>query len=190
MPAEFLHNLTKKSDGVSFAQALCGIDLSKCRIILERSMRLYGAVFFMIVIGSDHAGFELKCEIIKFLKEKNIDFIELGCMDGSRCDYPLVAKEVCEKIVDGSADKAILICGTGIGISIAANKIKGIRAALCTNEYMAKYTRLHNDANVLCMGGRVIGAGVAAEITETFLNTEFEGGRHQRRVDQITEIEK
>lgn len=144
----------------------------------------------MIIIASDHAGYELKKEVIKHLVEKNIEFIEAGCMNGESCDYPIVAKETCEKITDGTADKGILICGTGIGISIAANKVKGIRAALCTDTYMARYTRLHNDANVLCMGGRVIGPGAACELVDTFLETEFEGGRHQRRVDQISDIEK
>lgn len=144
----------------------------------------------MIAIGCDSAGYVLKKEVIALLKEKNIPFEDYGCMEGESVDYPLVAKEVCSHIVSGSAEQGILICGTGIGISMAANKIKGIRAAVCTNSYMAKYTRLHNDANVLCMGGRVIGSGVAAEIVETFLNTGFEGGRHKRRVDQITEIEK
>lgn len=143
----------------------------------------------MIAIGSDHAGYSLKKEIIAWLNENNMPFVEFGCMNGESCDYPLVAEEVCSRIVNGEAEFGILICGTGIGISMAANKVKGIRAALCTDSYMAKYTRLHNDANVLCMGGRVIGAGVAAEIVETFLNTDFEGGRHQRRVDQITDIE-
>lgn len=143
----------------------------------------------MIAIGSDHGGYELKQAVTAWLREKNIPFLEFGCMDGQSCDYPLVASEVCGRILNGSADKAILICGTGIGISIAANKIKGIRAALCTDTYMAKYTRLHNDANVLCMGGRVTGSGSAVEIVDTFLNTGFEGGRHQRRVDQISDIE-
>ncbi|MCH5193870.1 MAG: ribose 5-phosphate isomerase B [Oscillospiraceae bacterium] len=143
----------------------------------------------MIAIGSDHAGYGLKKDIIAWLKEKNLPYEEYGCMDGESHDYPLVAKEVCEKIVGGSADCGILVCGTGIGISMAANKIKGIRAALCTDTYMAKYTRLHNNANVLCLGGRVIGSGAAEEIVDTFLNTDFEGGRHQRRVDQITDIE-
>lgn len=144
----------------------------------------------MIAIGCDSAGYSLKMEVISLLKEKNIPFEDYGCNEGESCDYPLVAKEVCSHIVSGSAEQGILICGTGIGISMAANKIKGIRAAVCTNSYMAKYTRLHNDANVLCMGGRVIASGVAAEIVETFLNTGFEGGRHLRRVNQITEIEK
>lgn len=143
----------------------------------------------MIAIGSDHAGYSLKKEVIAWLNENNMPFVEFGCMNGESCDYPLVAEEVCSRIVNGEAEFGILICGTGIGISMAANKVKGIRAALCTDSYMAKYTRLHNDANILCMGGRVIGAGVAAEIVETFLNTNFEGGRHQRRVDQITDIE-
>ena len=142
-----------------------------------------------IAIGSDHAGYGLKCEVIKHLKEQNIDFIEMGCMDGTSCDYPLVAKEVCGEVTSGRAELAILICGTGLGISIAANKCKGIRAAVCTDCYMAKYTRLHNDANVLCMGGRVIGPGLACEIVDAFLGNSFEGGRHQRRVDQITAIE-
>ena len=143
-----------------------------------------------IAIGSDHAGYGLKCEVVNYLKEKGVELIEMGCMDGSSCDYPVVAKEVCEKITDGTVEKAVLICGTGIGISMAANKVKGIRAALCTDAYTAKYTRLHNDANVLCMGGRVTGAGVALEMVDVFLETEFEGGRHQRRVDLISEIEK
>lgn len=144
----------------------------------------------MIAIGSDHAGYSLKKEIIAWLKEKNIPYEEYGCMDGESCDYPDVAVKTCAAVTGGGADKAILICGTGIGISMAANKVKGIRAALCTDSYTAKYTRLHNDANVLCMGGRVTGAGVAAEIVETFLNTDFEGGRHLRRVNQIMDIEK
>ena len=140
-----------------------------------------------IAIGSDHAGYALKKEIIKHLDDLGVTYIELGCMDGTSCDYPLVAREACAKITDGAVKQAILICGTGIGISIAANKVKGIRAALCTDAYTAKYTRLHNDANVLCMGGRVTGAGVAEEMVDVFLSTDFEGGRHQRRVDLIEE---
>ncbi|MBQ3162737.1 MAG: ribose 5-phosphate isomerase B [Oscillospiraceae bacterium] len=143
----------------------------------------------MIAIGSDHGGYELKGEVIAWLKENNYEYMEFGCMDGSSIDYPNVAEEVCAKVLDGTAEYAILICGTGIGISMAANKINGIRAALCTDTYMAKYTRLHNNANALCMGGRVLGAGAALEIVDTFLHTGFEGGRHQRRVDLITDIE-
>ena len=133
----------------------------------------------MIAIGSDHAGYGLKCEIIKHLEEKGVEFV----------DCPDIAEATCAKVTSGEAEKAILICGTGVGISISANKIKGIRAALCGDWYSAKYTRLHNDANVLCMGGRVIGAGLAAEITDIFLETEFEGGRHARRVDKIMKLE-
>lgn len=143
----------------------------------------------MIAIGSDHGGYELKGEVIAWLKENNYDYMEFGCMDGNSIDYPDVAEEVCAKVLDGTAEYAILICGTGIGISMAANKINGIRAALCTDTYMAKYTRLHNNANVLCMGGRVLGTGAALEIVDTFLHTGFEGGRHQRRVDLLTGIE-
>lgn len=143
----------------------------------------------MIAIGSDHGGYELKGEVIAWLKENNYDYMEFGCMDGNSIDYPDVAEDVCAKVLDGTAEYAILICGTGIGISMAANKINGIRAALCTDTYMAKYTRLHNNANVLCMGGRVLGTGAALEIVDTFLHTGFEGGRHQRRVDLLTGIE-
>ena len=143
----------------------------------------------MIAIGSDHAGYGLKCEIIKHLAEKGVEFIDCGC-NGESVDYPDIAEATCAKVTSGEADKAILICGTGVGISISANKIKGIRAALCGDWYSAKYTRLHNDANVLCMGGRVIGAGPAAEITDIFLDTEFEGGRHARRVDKIMKLEE
>lgn len=144
----------------------------------------------MIAIGSDHAGFALKREIIAHLKEKGTDILEMGCMDGVSCDYPDVAEEVCREVTEGRADLAILVCGTGIGISIAANKCRGIRAALCTDCYMAKYTRLHNNANVLCLGGRVTGGGLACEIADTFLSTPFEGGRHQRRIDLIGKLEE
>lgn len=143
----------------------------------------------MIAIGSDHAGYALKCEIIKHLEEKGIEFIDCGC-SGESVDYPDIAEKTCTKVVSGEADKGILICGTGVGISISANKINGIRAALCGDWYSAKYTRLHNDANVLCMGGRVIGAGLAIEITDIFLETEFEGGRHARRVEKIMKLEE
>ena len=142
----------------------------------------------MIAIGSDHAGYALKCEMIKHLEEKGVEFIDCGC-NGESVDYPDIAEKTCEKVTSGEADKAILICGTGVGISISANKIKGIRAALCGDWYSAKYTRLHNDANVLCMGGRVIGAGTAEEIVRVFLSTEFEGGRHAARVDKMMALE-
>ncbi len=142
----------------------------------------------MIAIGCDHAGYELKKSVIDFLNEKGFDTLDLGC-GGEPVDYPEIAEKVCEKVTDGSCEKGILICGTGVGMSIAANKIKGIRAALCSEHFSTKYTRLHNDSNILCMGARTIGAGLATELAELFLTTEFEGGRHQRRVDLIADIE-
>lgn len=142
----------------------------------------------MIAIGSDHAGYPLKLELIAFLKEKDYEFTDYGC-DGESVDYPDIAEKVCAKITDGTADKAVLVCGTGIGISMSANKIKGIRAALCNDYFSAKYTRLHNDANVICFGGRTIGAGSACECLDVFLSTEFEGGRHERRVNKIMALE-
>lgn len=143
----------------------------------------------MIGIGNDHAGTEIKAAIVKYFKENGIEYKDYGCMSGEKCDYPEKAKEVCDDVVNGTLDKAILVCGTGIGISIAANKVKGIRAACCSDYYSAKLTRQHNDANVLCMGGRVVGEGLACELVDVFLKTEFEGGRHQRRVNMITDIE-
>ncbi len=143
----------------------------------------------MILIGCDHGGYELGREVAKHLEEKGLEYKIYGSEKGESVDYPDVAKEVCTRLLAGEGEKAILICGTGIGISIAANKIKGMRAALCGDCYSAKYTRLHNDANALCMGGRVTGAGLALEIVDTFLSTGFEGGRHQRRIDKIAELE-
>lgn len=143
----------------------------------------------MIAIGSDHAGFELKEAIRIYLEGNNIEYKDVGAFSTESVDYAINAKKACDLVVSGECDKAILICGTGIGISMAANKVKGIRAACCSDYFSAKYTRLHNDANCLCMGGRVVGAGLALELVDVFLKTEFEGGRHQRRVDQITAIE-
>lgn len=142
-----------------------------------------------IAIGCDHAGYDLKKEIEKYLTEQKVDFVDCGC-NGESCDYPVIAKKVCEKVTHSECDRGILICGTGIGMSMAANKINGIRAAVCSEHFSAKYTRLHNDANVLCMGARVIGPGIAVELTDIFINTEYEGGRHQRRIDLITDLEK
>ena len=143
----------------------------------------------MIAIGSDHGGFALKQEVKAFLDSRSIPYQDFGTYTEESCDYPRYAEAACRAVVSGQCEKAILCCGTGIGISIAANKIKGIRAALCSDYFSAKYTRLHNDANVLCMGGRTIGPGLALELVDVFLHTEFEGGRHQRRIDQITELE-
>ena len=143
-----------------------------------------------LMIGSDHGGFELKEEVKKYLESLGHEVIDVGTYTPDSCDYPDIAKAGCEKITSGECERGILICGTGIGMSIAANKIKGIRAACCSDHFSAKYTRLHNDANVLCMGARVIGPGLALELTDLFINTEFEGGRHQRRVDLITKLEE
>ena len=144
----------------------------------------------MIALSSDHAGFPLKEEIRKYLDEKGIAYVDCGAYDTQSVDYPLQAKKACDLVVAGECEKAILCCGTGIGISMAANKVKGIRAACCTDYFSAKYTRLHNDANALCLGARVIGPGAALELVNVFLTTPFEGGRHQRRVDQIMDLEK
>ena len=143
----------------------------------------------MIAIGSDHGGFQLKQEIIKHLTEKNIPFKDYGTYTEESCDYPDIAETVCAAINEGICEKGILICGTGIGISMAANKIHGIRAALCHDYFSAKYTRLHNDSNIIALGGRVIGAGLANELVDVFLSTEFEGGRHATRVNKMMALE-
>ena len=143
-----------------------------------------------LAIGADHGGFELKEEIKKHLENLGIEYIDCGTFSSASCDYPTIAEETCSHIVNGECERGILCCGTGIGISMAANKVKGIRAACCSDYFSAKYTRLHNDANVLCMGGRVVGVGLALELVDVFLNTEFEGGeRHCRRISLITDIE-
>ncbi|MCI8771974.1 MAG: ribose 5-phosphate isomerase B [Lachnospiraceae bacterium] len=140
----------------------------------------------MIALGSDHGGYELKQEIIAYLKEKNLDFKDYGTDSKDSCDYPVYAKKVANAIVAGECDKGILICGTGIGISITANKIKGIRAALCHDTFSAQATREHNDANILAMGARVVGPGLALKIVDTFLNTDFSNDeRHIRRIEQM-----
>ena len=142
-----------------------------------------------IAIGSDHGAVELKDAVKKVLAELGVEVNDVGTSGAAAVDYPDIAEKVCAEVVGGAAERGIVLCGTGIGISIAANKVKGIRAACCTDYFSAKYTRMHNDANALCLGARVIGPGAAIELVNVFLNTEFEGGRHQRRVDQITEIE-
>jgi ribose 5-phosphate isomerase B len=141
----------------------------------------------MIFIGSDHGGYVLKEQIKQHLSSQNISFEDCGTNTTDSVDYPDNAKTLCDRM--GLKDTGILICGTGIGISIAANKCKGVRAALCTNTAMAKLTRLHNNANVLCMGERIIGLETAKSIVEVFLDTEFEGGRHERRVNKIMDLE-
>lgn len=143
----------------------------------------------MLAIGCDHGGYKLKEEIVSHLKANNVEFKDFGVFEEKSVDYPDIASAVCKSILSGECENGVLVCGTGIGISIAANKHKGIRAAVCSDEFSAKFTRLHNDANVLCLGGRVIGPGLACELVDIFLNTGFEGGRHALRVNKITEIE-
>jgi ribose 5-phosphate isomerase B len=144
----------------------------------------------MIAIGCDHGGIALKKELIKHLEEQNISYKDFGTYTEASCDYPDIAKPVCESILSGECEKGILICGTGIGISMAANKIHGIRAALCHDYFSAKYTRKHNDSNIIAFGARVIGPGLAAELLDVFLNTEFEGGRHAVRVQKMMQLEQ
>ena len=143
----------------------------------------------MIAIGSDHGGFELKERIKKHLEERSLEYKDFGCYDENSVDYPDIAEKVCNAINSGDADKGILVCGTGIGISIAANKIDGIRAAHCHDVYSAEMTKRHNNANVICMGGRVIGRELAFKIIDAWLDAEFEGGRHQKRIDKIHTLE-
>ena len=143
----------------------------------------------MLAIGSDHGGFELKTHVIRHLKEKGIEMRDFGCYDEASVDYPDIAEQVGNAVVSGVCDRGILICGTGIGISIAANKIKGIRAAVCGDVYSAKMTKMHNDANILCLGGRVIGRELAFMIVDTWLETEYMGGRHAARLEKIKALE-
>ena len=138
-----------------------------------------------VAVGSDHGGFEYKESIINHLKSKGFEVIDCGTHTKNSCDYPDIAKEVVSKILNKNADKGILICGTGIGMSISANKYRGIRAALCSDTFSAHACVEHNNANVLCLGQRVLGENLALEIVDVWLNSEFQGGRHQIRVDKI-----
>lgn len=140
----------------------------------------------MIAIGSDHGGFELKEALKKHLDSRGIEYKDFGTYSDASCDYPVYAKAVANAVKDGECEKGIIICGTGIGVSITANKIPGIRAALCGDCFSAEMTRLHNDANVLAMGARVVGSGLALKIADTFLDTPFSGDeRHMRRISMI-----
>lgn len=143
----------------------------------------------MLAIGSDHAGFELKEKIKAYLEEKGLEVKDFGAYDTNSIDYPCIAENVCNSVVNKESNLAILICGTGIGMSICANKINGIRCCACSDTYSARLTRMHNDANVLAIGARVIGEELAKDIVDAFLNSEFEGGKHQRRVDMINALE-
>jgi ribose 5-phosphate isomerase B len=138
-----------------------------------------------ILIGSDHAGFSLKTFLKEVMEQDGLQVVDVGCAADISCDYPDYARLLCERIQSGEAVRGVLICGTGLGMSMAANRFKGIRAALCTSEYQARMSRAHNDANVLIIGGRVTGVEMGVSILRTWLETSFEGGRHQRRIDRI-----
>lgn len=142
-----------------------------------------------VAIGNDHSAVELKEIIADYVRELGHEAINLGTDTTQSCDYPLYGEKVGRAVVSGEVDLGIAICGTGLGISLAANKVKGVRACVCSEPYTARMSRLHNNANVLCFGARVVGSELAKMITQVWLETEFEGGRHQRRVDQIMEIE-
>lgn len=140
----------------------------------------------MIALGCDHGGYDLKQEIIKYLEEQGIAYQDMGCMDKSSCDYPVYAKAAAQAVAEGTCEQGILICTTGIGISIAANKIKGIRCALCSDPVSARLTREHNDANMLALGAGIVGTNLAIGIVDTFLHTQFSGvEKHARRVAAI-----
>jgi len=142
-----------------------------------------------IAIGCDHGGFELKPSVVEYLTTRGIEILDLGTNSEKSVDYPDFGRAVGEAVASKKADLGIVICGTGIGISLAANKVHGIRAAVVSDTFSAKMARAHNDANVLAFGARVVGKGLALELVSAWLDTEFEGGRHQRRVDKIMEIE-
>ena len=143
-----------------------------------------------IYIGADHGAFEMKDVLMKELESLGVEYEDCGCFDTNSVDYPDVAETTCKKVLADEGSRGILLCGTGIGISIAANKIKGIRAALCHNEFTAEMSRKHNDANIMCMGGRVIGSELAKNILKAYLNNEFEGDRHERRICKMMNLEK
>ena len=143
----------------------------------------------MIALGCDHGGFALKQSVIKYLEEKGLAYKDYGTYTEESCDYPAYGEAVARAVVSGECDRGILICGTGIGISLAANKVKGIRCALCHNEFTAQMCREHNNAQILSMGARVLEEDMALRIVDIFLNTEFAGGRHETRVNKLMEIE-
>ena len=143
----------------------------------------------MIAIGSDHAGYELKEKIKEYLNDNDINYIDFGTNSTDSCDYPDFAKEVSKYVSQNENSKGILVCGSGIGVSIVANKTKNVRAALCYSSECAELSRKHNNANVLCLGARVIGAGVAMQLVDIFLTTEYEGGRHEKRVEMMMQLE-
>ncbi len=142
-----------------------------------------------ISIGCDHGGFEHKNAIAEHLKSRGFEVVDCGIYENKSVDYPDIAVKVADTITSEKCSLGVLVCGTGIGMSLAANKVKGIRAAVCSDHFSAKYTRLHNNSNILCLGGRVVGIGIALELVDLFVDTQFEGGRHQQRIDKISAIE-
>ena len=142
-----------------------------------------------ITVGCDHAGLNLKKIVISHLQERGYEVLDVGTHTPDSCDYPAISHALCKNIQTGVSELGILVCGTGIGMSMAANKHRGIRAAACSDTFSARLTRVHNDANVLCFGERVVGMGLALDLVDAFIDAEFEGGKHQRRVDMITAIE-
>ncbi len=143
-----------------------------------------------IAIGNDHVALEMKNHIAKYLQDKGHEIVNFGTDSSERCDYPIYGKKVADAVAGGECDIGILICGTGIGISLAANKVKGIRAAVCSDPYSARLTRQHNNANIIAFGARVVGTATAEMIVDEFLAAEYEGGRHQNRIDMISAIER
>lgn len=143
-----------------------------------------------VAVGCDHGGLNLKKEVIKILEARGYEYKDFGTYSDASCDYPDYALPVAEAVASGEMDRGIIICGTGIGVSIVANKVPGVRCALCHDVFSAKATRMHNDTNVMTMGERVIGKGLMTEIVNAWLDTEFEGGRHVQRIEKITAIEK
>ena len=143
----------------------------------------------MVAIGCDHGGLAIKNAVIDYMKKNGIEYKDYGCYTDESVDYPVYAYQVAQNVADGNAELGIICCGTGIGVSMAANKVKGIRAAVCIDEFCAEMTRRHNNANIMCMGGRVIDEEKAVKLASVFLNTPFDGGRHEKRVNMITEIE-
>lgn len=143
-----------------------------------------------IAIGNDHTAVAMKNHITKYLEEQGHEIINFGTDSEERCDYPIYGKKVADAVASGQCERGILICGTGIGISLAANKVKGIRAAVCSESYSAKLTRQHNNANIIAFGARVVGEATAEAIVDAFIGAEYEGGRHQKRIDMITAIEQ
>mgnify|MGYP001351336899 CR=1 FL=1 len=142
-----------------------------------------------IALGCDHGGYAMKEDIKKQLASMGHEVKDCGTYSTESCDYPIFGEAAARAVASGECEYGIVVCTTGIGISIAANKVKGIRACCCSDSFSCEYTRRHNDANALCMGGRVVGAGLACQLVDIFLNTEFEGGRHQRRIDKLTALE-